>query len=600
MAAEAGPRALVMTLLLCVCLLWGCVAAPGVGALRSPSCHEVRTAFQLRQIGSLKWVPDVPTNDSNLHICEHKGPTCCTKRMEDSYQVAVQREIQQNMQPLSFELKYLIVGHATAFQETFDLLIGFAADHTCSLFDTTYGTMAKEARESVKELFTDISLYILGSDNTVEEAVPRFFDSLFPLVYSRLINPGMSGMTEEYAECLRMTQQDVNPFGPHPKAMVNKLSKSMQATRALSQALSVGVEVVTAMEQVAFTRDCSRALVKMQYCSHCQGLTLIRPCAGYCLNVMRGCLASVAEVDIHWREYITMLDELTNDMAGSHDLELALLSVRNLVNEAILHAQLNGPRLSATVDKVCGQPEGGAAQRPPDNVIQPGNASDVIPPAAALSARLANRRREFMNYMRRYKTFYASLAEQLCNRDLVVQDSSTCWNGEDVVESYTNRVVSNGLKAQVDNPEVRVKGSDSVITHVIEKLAEFNQMLQRRGIGESGRWPPPDGASGDGPSEGVEASGECDDEDGCQASGDDMDETKIHVRISKKEGQTVFLEGKDQLNTAGKKMDTTTATLTTAKSSSKGKLGGSAPRQAASSSVLLAVTMVMLLCHHHS
>lgn len=41
--------------------LWLLAAAAGLTAGRAPSCHEVRTAFQLRQIGPLKLVPDVPT-----------------------------------------------------------------------------------------------------------------------------------------------------------------------------------------------------------------------------------------------------------------------------------------------------------------------------------------------------------------------------------------------------------------------------------------------------------------------------------------------------------------------------------------------------------
>lgn len=41
--------------------LWLLAAAAGLAAGRAPSCHEVRTAFQLRQIGPLKLVPDVPT-----------------------------------------------------------------------------------------------------------------------------------------------------------------------------------------------------------------------------------------------------------------------------------------------------------------------------------------------------------------------------------------------------------------------------------------------------------------------------------------------------------------------------------------------------------
>lgn len=54
--------------------------------------------------------------DSNLQICQHKVQTCCTRKMEESYQAAVRRERMENIQTLNFELKYMIVGHITAFQ----------------------------------------------------------------------------------------------------------------------------------------------------------------------------------------------------------------------------------------------------------------------------------------------------------------------------------------------------------------------------------------------------------------------------------------------------------------------------------------------------
>lgn len=201
----------------------------------------------------------------------------------------------------------------------------------------------------MKELFTDLSLYLLGAQNRVEKAFSRFFDSLFPLVYTRLINPGMMDLSEEYMECLRQTRQDINPFGRYSKEAVTELAKSLRASRTFNQALGMGVEVLNATEHAFLTKECIRSLVKMQYCPHCQGLTLIRPCEGYCLNVMRGCFASVSELDVHWREYIYTLEYLANEMTVTHDLELALLGIRYSINEAILQAQLNGPQLSATV-----------------------------------------------------------------------------------------------------------------------------------------------------------------------------------------------------------------------------------------------------------
>ncbi|XP_043926040.1 glypican-5 isoform X2 [Protopterus annectens] len=562
-----------------------------INGYKSPSCHEVKTAFQLRQIGPLKWVPDVPTTESDMKICLQKGLTCCTKKMEDSYQGAVQREILQTIQSFSFELKYVIVGHNTALQEAFEALIRIAANHTDSLFETVYRNMAQDVTETVKELFTDISLYILGSDVTVEGAITRFLDSLFPVVYSRVINPGIARLSEEYIECLRMTRQDVNPFGQYSKQLVTELSKSLQASRLLSMALNLGVEVINTTEHVTFTKECSKALVRMQYCSHCHGLTLIRPCVGYCLNVMRGCLASVAELDAHWREYILMLEELTNNMAGSHDLELALLGIRSTVNEAILNAQLNGPQLTSTVDKVCGQPEIKEVSPSPENMIAAEDPVHVTkPPMTGKAASLTQKKRELMNYMRGYKTFFASLAERLCDGDLVVRDSSTCWNGEDVVESYTRRVVGNGLKAQADNPEMRVRGWDPTITQINEKLQQSNQMLEGKKKAKPEKWTNTEVGSGDGLLD-METSGDCDDEDGCQGSGSHgIDKNRP---IYETTGNEIYTEGKGTQGTSVKKTDTVSVTTTTKPPPEKGSRG-TAVRQLTNCWALILTTIALL------
>ncbi|XP_053164570.1 glypican-5-like isoform X2 [Hemicordylus capensis] len=557
----------------------------GVSGIKNPSCHEVRTAFQIRQIGPLKLVPDVPTADSNLQICQHRAPTCCTKKMEESYQAAVRRERMENIQTLNFELKYMIVGHITAFQAAFETLLRFAENHTTSLFETVYRSMSKEAAEPVKELFTDISLYLLGAQTTVESAFSRFFDSLFPLVYSRLINPGITDLSEEYTECLRLTRQDINPFGVYSREAVTELAKSLWANRMFNQALGMGIEVLNATEHATLTKECIRALVKMQYCPHCQGLTLIRPCEGYCLNVMRGCFASVSELDAQWREYIYTLEYLTNEMAGSRDLELALLSIRNSVNEAILHAQLNGPQLSATVDKVCGQPEEREVKSLPDNIVQAKEIIEMPSLAMAHSTTLNNKRREFISYMKRSRTLYASLTERLCDGDLVMKDSSTCWNGEDVVESYTSRVVTSGLKAQINNPELKVRGLDQHISNLIDKLLHFNQLEMEKTNLKSERWAIRDSGSGDRMNEEMESSGDCDDEDGCQGSGD-----KSHAKdvLGSNPGD------RNEPKATVKQMDTTTtATVKSAPSNTKDKVTGNR----ASSSLLFISTALAVLWH---
>uniref|UniRef100_A0A4W5RA42 Glypican 5c n=1 Tax=Hucho hucho TaxID=62062 RepID=A0A4W5RA42_9TELE len=271
-----------------------------------------------------------------LLVCKHQGPSCCTRKMEESYQVAVRRETLQIVRSYSFELKYLISGHTTAFQDTFQYLLSFSQGHLSSLLEDTYSPLSREALPHVNALFSSLSLYIRGHNLSLEAAIARFYDNLFPLVYGHLVNPGM-GAAGKSGECLRATRQDINPFGPHPNTLAQELRRALGTGRALSLALAEGTEVMNATEHVSLTKECLRGLTKMQYCSHCRGLTLIKPCMGYCLNVMRGCLASVAELDEPWRRYVAALEELTHAVAGQHSLELALLGVREHVNEAILH-----------------------------------------------------------------------------------------------------------------------------------------------------------------------------------------------------------------------------------------------------------------------
>ncbi|KAG8580561.1 hypothetical protein GDO81_007343 [Engystomops pustulosus] len=471
-------------LLLPILLLLSLV--PSLPSERPPSCHEVRAAFQLQEIGRGRLVPEVPIQVSDLQICEPKTSTCCTRRMEESYQAAVRGKLTHNIQTLNFELKFMIVAHTSAFQETFTYLIDTATNNTLSLFDTKYRSMSQDAHESVKELFTDLSLNIMGADMPLEDAFSRFWDSLFPLVYNHLINPGIMSLSGEYLDCLRLTRQDMNPFGNYSSEMLTHLSESLWASRMMKQALSMAEQVINSTEHAGLTRECTHALVKMQFCPHCQGLTLIRPCVGYCLNVMRGCLASLASLDRPWREFIHLVEQLADQMSGSHDLEQSLLGIRDVVDKSIRYAESQGPYLSRMVEKVCGE-------------LQES-------PLKQLSE------------------------EKTMKEEVMEQPPISKLHSLGHLRSYTNLVVSSDFKDQVNNPEVKVRGSNVVINQIINKLRLFIQMGSEKRI-KAERWRITEGSGGYDRSEGEGASGECDDEDGCQGSGDNLDPDTKRRRV---------------------------------------------------------------------
>ncbi|KAF7656557.1 hypothetical protein LDENG_00039510, partial [Lucifuga dentata] len=195
---------------------WLFLPKAGCRSADADSCHEVKTAYMMRQIGPVDLVPDRPGTDESLRVCVHPGPSCCTSKMEDSYMAAVRSETQQKMQSYSFELKYLIAGYTKAYQETFESLVSFTSNLTSTLFDSVYSTLSSDCRPLVSLLFSDIKRHLSEDSNSLlENTVCRFYDNLFPLVYHRLLNPGIGHTLPQsyppsstnHDDCLRMTRQ---------------------------------------------------------------------------------------------------------------------------------------------------------------------------------------------------------------------------------------------------------------------------------------------------------------------------------------------------------------------------------------------------------
>ncbi|XP_041899821.1 glypican-5 isoform X3 [Corvus kubaryi] len=493
------------------------LAAASEGAEPPPSCEAVRKVFQLRRLGPLGGVPEFPRAGVDLQVCTSKNPTCCTKKMEERYQTAAKHDIQQVLQTSSATLKFLISHNAAAFQEMFEMLIRLAENYTSTLFCNAYRNMAAEATVPVQEFFTDVGLFLFGTDVSTEEFVNRFFDTLFPVVYNHVLNPGPTDISLEYGECLRVARRDIRPFGNIPKKAIGQMGRALLPSRTFLQALNLGIEVINTTDHLHFSKDCSRALLRMQYCPHCQGLTLSKPCMGYCLNIIRGCLADVAEVDLHWRGYIQSLEELSRAMSGAYNIEHVLLNFHSLVNDALVQAQINGPELSEQVHKMCGPPVRKPKEFPGCSFDQNKDNQVLKMFSRDSEETLTNRRKEFISHLRLYRAFYGGLADQLCGNELAAADGLPCWNGEDVVRSYTHRVVGSGIKAQSANPEVKVKGTDPVISQIIDKLKHVIQLLQGKSFPKYDKWDLQQTGSGGGVDEQI--SGDCDDEDGCGGSG---------------------------------------------------------------------------------
>lgn len=217
---------------------------------------------------------------------------------------------------------------------------------TLTLLKSEFPGLGTGAQSSVGQLFMDMSLYILGSDSSVDHMVSVLYGRLFLLTYRRLLGASVPPASEE---CVRGAWKDSAAFGPYPKLVATRLSRSLLATRVFLQALNLGIEVVNTTNHLRPSRDCSRALLRLWYCPHCQGILGQPACRGFCHTVMHGCLGGVAEVQPHWKSYIDGLGKLAGSMRGEQDMEAVVLLLPSMIKLALKHAVNARTRLTALV-----------------------------------------------------------------------------------------------------------------------------------------------------------------------------------------------------------------------------------------------------------
>lgn len=148
-----------------------------------------------------------------------------------------------------------------------------AENYTNAFLRQSHRSMAAEAAGPVRELFTAIGLFLMGSELNIDESVQQFFDALFPLVYGRLVDPALGDLSAGFAECVRSSRREARPFGATPGILTEQIVQSGVTGKLFLQALHLGIEVINTTDHLQMSRECKRTLLKMHYCPFCQVLT---------------------------------------------------------------------------------------------------------------------------------------------------------------------------------------------------------------------------------------------------------------------------------------------------------------------------------------
>ncbi|KAM6446487.1 glypican-6 isoform 2-T2 [Liasis olivaceus] len=431
----------------------------GAADMKARSCGEVREAYKAKGF-SLVNIPYQEIAGEHLRICPQEY-TCCTSEMEDKLSQQSKLEFENLMDKTSHFVRTTFVSRHKKFDEFFRELLENAERSLNDMFVRTYGMLYMQNSEVFQDLFIELKRYYTGGNVNLEEMLNDFWARLLERMF-QLINPHYH-FSEDYLECVSKYTDQLKPFGDVPRKLKVQVTRAFIAARTFVQGLTVGREVANRVSKVSPTPGCIRALMKMLYCPYCRGLPTVKPCSNYCLNVMKGCLANQADLDIEWNLFIDAMLLVADRLEGPFNIESVMDPIDVKISEAIMNMQENSVHVTGKVFQGCGQPKPAPGLRSsrsiPENFntrFRPYNPEER--PTTAAGTSLDRLVIDIKEKLKLSKKFWSTLPYTICKEETVTAGMSNeedCWNGHTKAK-YLPEIMNDGLTNQINNPEVDV------------------------------------------------------------------------------------------------------------------------------------------------
>uniref|UniRef100_A0A671MPN0 Glypican-6-like n=1 Tax=Sinocyclocheilus anshuiensis TaxID=1608454 RepID=A0A671MPN0_9TELE len=318
------------------------------------------------------------------------------------------------------------------------------------MFVRTYGKLYTHNSEMFEDLFSELKRYYTGGNVNLEEVLNDFWSRLLERMF-QLLNSQYT-FTDDYLECISKYTDQLKPFGDVPRKLKAQVTKAFIAARSgiyFSTSLPVQSHVLRPITYVNISPGCSKALTKMLYCPYCGGLPSLKPCANYCQNVMRGCLANQADLDPEWNLFIGKMRFLFP--ARFSNIDFSIWIAAGWIFELLLTSLTDG----------CGHPKPAGVGRSARGISDVFNSrfrpySPEERPTTAAGTSLDRLVSGRQGGQCRSKEFWSSLPDSMCAEDEMTDpDEEQCWNSH-TKGRYFPEVVKDGLTNQLNNPEVEV------------------------------------------------------------------------------------------------------------------------------------------------
>lgn len=441
------------------------IAALALSSLSAPACGDkwnskARSCSDIRQFYggkgfTLDGVPQSEISGEHLRICP-QGYTCCTSDMEDSLAMLSRREMEGMLKEAGRSLQTSLAGQYKAFDGYFLELLNRSAISLQETFISTWGPLYTQNAQVFSDLYTDLRHYYRGSNINLEEVLNEFWAKLLEKLFYQANKQYFIG--EDYLECVSKQIETLRPFGETPHLLKISVTRTFVGARSFVQGLIISGEVVRKVSQVPLSQECMKAMMKMTYCPHCRGMASARPCANYCSNVMKGCLANQADLNTEWRHLAETMMQVADRLDGNTGVDSVLLSLPSRISEAMSTMMDNIDNINNKLFQACGSlREGGTSSTGVvDEIIKRGKVT-VEDSLGSSSSKMDKLVSDVTVRLRDMKPYWISLPTILCSDRVATGTGAEdkCWNGMSRAR-YLPEVMGDGLASQINNPEVEI------------------------------------------------------------------------------------------------------------------------------------------------
>ncbi|CAD5231107.1 unnamed protein product [Bursaphelenchus okinawaensis] len=422
-----------------------------------------QTAYDLSDM------PDEPRIAENLTHCPMNGQhSCCTRLIEADMERFARQKIEQFVQSHVVTMRNSLDEFATEFRKHFRDALRSTERQLDRMFHQTYGSFYRDNSKVFSDFFDEIDEQFAVDDPSasLKSALGLLFRKIF-LIEFGLMNP-MRDISNAERHCMARLQGQLKPFGQIPAKLALLLDRTFAIWKLTISTLEKASQLLIRLgDKMVLKPECVNKLVHMKQCHVCSGINVkTKPCMGFCLNVLNGCFAEVAEIEPQWTGLMETLQLISSRLKSANNVYHVLAPVPIQISEAIMLFQERGTTISNRIVFQCFEPKMRFRRATEESVLDRPvvvNSPDMGPSWLSESLTSLYRKgdglkREIGRFNDRLilmKGAWRLLPTAICSDGQVAQNAGEqCWNGE-TTSGYKKAVVASGINPQRYNPEFK-------------------------------------------------------------------------------------------------------------------------------------------------